>query len=252
MISSNELQATADTLGVPLIQVRRDHLISHVLHAVAELPTDGSVVFFGGTALCRTWCPDLRLSEDIDLIVADYPAAATAIPQHISRRLRREFPDLEWGNPVLANSTTTLIAASAGLGASIKVQFVEPRPQEGVIPVEIVPVDLRYSDLPSATNLVVPTKEGFAAMKLMAWHQRQAPRDLYDLAALAAVGAVTEEAIELTNEIIGYPLGHDMLNQKLTPRVLARWQNELAHQVADFRSAEQCLADLLHALASQS
>lgn len=48
-------------------QVVRDHVISHALAAIADVGTD-RVVFFGGTALSRTLLPDLRLSEDIDLI----------------------------------------------------------------------------------------------------------------------------------------------------------------------------------------
>lgn len=35
---------------------------------VAADEVSDDVVFFGGTALCRTHLPDLRLSEDIDLI----------------------------------------------------------------------------------------------------------------------------------------------------------------------------------------
>ena len=64
----DEWSAVAERFGVDLEQVRRDHLISHVLGAIAEgVPTD-DVVFFGGTALSRTCLTDARLSEDIDLV----------------------------------------------------------------------------------------------------------------------------------------------------------------------------------------
>ena len=82
-------------------------------------------------------------------------------------------------------------------------QFVEPRLREDRISTQPVAVDLRYSDLPESISLVVPTAEGFAGMKLMAWHQRQAPRDLYDLVALADICAITELAIGLTQEVTG-------------------------------------------------
>jgi predicted nucleotidyltransferase component of viral defense system len=36
----------------------------------------------------------------------------------------------------------------------------------------------------------VPTIEAFAAMKLSAWHDRRAPRDLYDLHALHKIRVV--------------------------------------------------------------
>lgn len=59
----------AARLGLPEAQVRRDILISHVLHALPQLiSSDAEVVFFGGTALCRTRLDGFRLSEDIDLL----------------------------------------------------------------------------------------------------------------------------------------------------------------------------------------
>jgi hypothetical protein len=36
----------------------RDHLISHVLSAIADWSDDDYVTFFGGTASCRTWLPE--------------------------------------------------------------------------------------------------------------------------------------------------------------------------------------------------
>lgn len=50
----DEWAAVAERFGADLEQVRRDHLISHVLAAIAaDVPTD-DLVFFGGTALSRT------------------------------------------------------------------------------------------------------------------------------------------------------------------------------------------------------
>lgn len=69
MIDRTEIEAIAGRFGAPDTQIIRDHLISHVLAAIADLPDRDRVTFFGGTALCRTWLPDLRLSEDIDLLV---------------------------------------------------------------------------------------------------------------------------------------------------------------------------------------
>ncbi|ONI63410.1 hypothetical protein ALI44B_01375 [Leifsonia sp. ALI-44-B] len=45
----------------------RDHLISRILASLAQSVSD-DVVFIGGTALARTHLPELRLSEDVDLI----------------------------------------------------------------------------------------------------------------------------------------------------------------------------------------
>lgn len=171
------------------VQVQRDHLVSHILHSLAGLDAETGLIFFGGTALCRTWCPELRLSEDVDLIISDYPDAAGRLQEHISRSVRQELPDLSWGPFDTWHQTLTTIASANG--RTIKVQFVKPRLREDRVPVGPTSVSLRYSDLPAAVELIVPAAEGFATMKLMAWHQRQAARDLYDLAALADGGAIT-------------------------------------------------------------
>ena len=64
MIDRAEIEAVAGRFGAPDTQIIRDHLISHVLAAIADWPNRDRVTFFGGTALCRTWLPDLRLSMD--------------------------------------------------------------------------------------------------------------------------------------------------------------------------------------------
>ena len=63
-----EMEQVATAFGVGMEQVRRDHLISHVLAAIASDISTDDLVFFGGTALSRTHLADARLSEDIDLI----------------------------------------------------------------------------------------------------------------------------------------------------------------------------------------
>lgn len=69
----DEWAGVAERFSVDMEQVRRDHLISHLLGAIAAgVPTD-EVVFFGGTALSRTYLTDARLSEDIDLIALVTP-----------------------------------------------------------------------------------------------------------------------------------------------------------------------------------
>jgi predicted nucleotidyltransferase component of viral defense system len=68
------------TLGVAEAQVRRDHAISHILAALSRHRSE-DLIFFGGTALSRTYLLDKRLSEDIDLIAVDHP-----------RRPRRRTP----------------------------------------------------------------------------------------------------------------------------------------------------------------
>lgn len=105
MLSRTELTRTAAEFGVAEDQVRRDHLISHVLHAVAT--AEPPVIFFGGTALARTHLAEPakggRLSEDIDLHATERRRLAAALDQALPRALRREFPGLVW-SPALSGT----------------------------------------------------------------------------------------------------------------------------------------------------
>lgn len=127
-------------------------------------------------------------------------------------------------------------------------QFVEPRLREDRISTQPAAVDLRYSDLPESISLVVPTAEGFAGMKLMAWHQRQAPRDLCDLVALADICAITELAIGLTQEVTGARIDARAIDHELPGTVTNRWSDQLAHQMTTVLSAEECLRRVVRTL----
>ena len=60
-------------------------------------------------------------------------------------------------------------------------------------PTEERAIHQRYSDAPPATQRV-PTLAAFAGWKTAAWVERGSPRDLYDLWALANVGALNVES----------------------------------------------------------
>jgi len=72
MIALTEIQSRASRDGVPEEQIWRDWFISHVLHALETIQEETPITFYGGTALYRTWCPELRYSEDVDLLVGDF------------------------------------------------------------------------------------------------------------------------------------------------------------------------------------
>jgi len=66
-LQADDLANVMTRFGVAEQQVRRDHVISHILAALSRHHrTD--LIFFGGTALSRTYLLDERLSEDVDLI----------------------------------------------------------------------------------------------------------------------------------------------------------------------------------------
>lgn len=245
MIDRSEIERTAGAFGVPDSQIVRDHLISHVLAAIADSADHDRVTFFGGTALCRTWLPDLRLSEDIDLLV-ESTADGDALRTYIARRLRREFPELAWTGHGSQHQVETWSLASGDL--VVKVQLALWRHGWEAIPTVIREVELRYSDLAESALLRIPAPSGFAAMKLMAWFDRRTPRDLFDLAALADAGHIDQVAVDLVRSIAGFTPGVANLERAVPRSVASSWHTELGHQASDLASPEVCLARVRAAL----
>lgn len=76
-LSDSDAARVEDEYGVSSEQVDRDHAISHVLAALSSSDLRDHLVFFGGTALTRTFLPRFRLREDIDLLT-ELPRTQTA------------------------------------------------------------------------------------------------------------------------------------------------------------------------------
>ncbi|WP_306663692.1 nucleotidyl transferase AbiEii/AbiGii toxin family protein [Nocardia farcinica] len=92
-------------------------------------------------------------------------------------------------------------------------------------PAELRTLEQRYSDAPPA-DLFVPTLPAFAAAKTAAWHDRRAPRDLWDLWALAEIDGIDHAAAELyrrygpTNKLPG---PHDFDRPRPIPLGVRNW-----------------------------
>lgn len=185
----------AARFGVADTQVRRDHLLSHLLGALAKVAGD-DVLFFGGTALSRTHLPAGRLSEDVDLVsLAPRSQVAAVLDAVLPRSVLRTHGRLVWEPPLSATrdvEPATLVNAD---GLRLRLQLLS---KEGIArwPVERRPLVQRYADAPAAA-LLVPTRAAFVAWKTVAWADRAAARDLYDLWGLAGLGAVDAEAAAL-------------------------------------------------------
>ncbi len=177
------METVAARFGVGMEQVRRDHLISHVLAAIATDISTNDLVFFGGTALSRTHLADARLSEDIDLI-ARIPRVELArqIESAVRRGLARSHGRPTWRPAIVATIGCQPTVLAVPDSTSVQVQLLGG---EGYgWPSEVVEIEQRYSDAPPA-RLRVLTADAFAAAKLSAWIDRGSPRDLYDLWAMS-------------------------------------------------------------------
>jgi hypothetical protein len=87
-------------------------------------------------------------------------------------------------------------------------------------------------------------------MKLAAWSDRHAPRDLFDLAGLATLGTLRDPNVaRIFQAGMGVPI--IMTDFARVPRVAAAaWETELAAQVGVLPSADDCLELVCDALAA--
>ena len=246
MIGRRDAAQWADRLGVTTQQVARDHLLSHLLAALPLLDDADETVFVGGTALARTYLDGLRVSEDLDLLVADEHAYAGRLHEHLPRLLRRPYPDLAVGVAARAPRGLSLLI-TAGAVPSVEVQLLRFQPGDEHLDIERRAVALRYDDLPDTVEWRVPTADSFVALKLSAFLDRHEPRDLFDLAHLADRGAVTARAAETFTRLTGTPPQPASLNR--LPSVTVRtWHERLGHQTAEPGTPHDALRRLRQAL----
>jgi predicted nucleotidyltransferase component of viral defense system len=250
VLDPRELAEVAATFGVSDAQVRRDHLISHLLVAMADLALP--ITFFGGTALARTHLSDpdagARLSEDIDLYSPQRRATAAVLDEQLPPLLRREFPGTRWDPALSAVRSTASGQLVTRDGLRVRVQLLDSSNEHQDLagwPAEERAVTLRYADLPGGARLEVPTLESFAAMKTIAWADRRAARDLYDLAGLAALGALTAEVAARVHRATGWRVTRPTLQAPPA----SHWDTELAHQTRSLPTAQECLGTVLNAYA---
>ena len=238
-LSPDELRDVADQFGAAEAQIRRDHAMSHVLAVLsAQIPND--LIFFGGTALSRTYLGHPRLSEDIDLITTGRRRETINNVVHaLDIGLMRVLGRPRWNPGLSENSDIVPAVIEVGDNVSIKIQLLDGA-HYSRWPVARRQLEQRYTDVPPA-EMVVPTAESFAGWKTAAWHDRGTARDLYDLWALAIEGWLTAEAAELfaKHGTTGGPPRAFMFAQAPPERV---WREQLAGQTRLTVSAADALA----------
>lgn len=189
MIGDAEATKWSQRFGVDVTQVRRDHLISHILNALPAIDGLPDMAFIGGTSLCPTHLDGLRVSEDVDLLTSGVEEGADALARALGRLLRREYPDVAVSlpTPVPRGRQIQLTASDA---PPVEVQLIRRQAEDDALVLESTPAALRYERLPASVHLRVPTIETFVAMKYAAFRDRQEPRDLFDLAHSGGSGRI--------------------------------------------------------------
>jgi predicted nucleotidyltransferase component of viral defense system len=238
-MDNDERDQIADRFGVGPLQVERDHLVSHLLAFLSQGFGD-RLHFIGGTALARTFLPEGRLSEDIDLIaIGERRALAAELDAALPRALSRTHGRLTL-EPALANVSDAVPAVLRNDdGLSVRVQLLAARQRVLWLTERRVLVQ-RYRDVPPA-ELDVPTLSAFAASKTAIWADRHAPRDLWDLWALSAIGAIDHATADMYQRLgpTRRPLGSYLFNRAPSE---AEWQSQLAGQTRLTVSASEALA----------
>ena len=243
ILDDGEREQIEATFGVDSEQVARDHVISHALAAISSLSTD-DVVFFGGTALSRTYLTELRLSEDIDLIaLGDRSAIADEIEEAVTRQLRRSFGTVTF-TPRLRETRHPHPSVMQVGDVRVQIQLLssEGYPQW---PTEIVDIEQRYSDAPPA-RLRVLTPAAFVASTLSSWNYREAPRDLYDRWALAEAGYIDATASEVFGRWGPYTRASQVSFAHLPSA--AEWTASLDHQCIPAVTPEEAAGRVRDAL----
>jgi predicted nucleotidyltransferase component of viral defense system len=194
-LQPDDLQRVMDQFGVSEEQVRRDHTISHILAALSRSHRE-HLIFYGGTALSRTFLLDGRLSEDIDLIaLSNRDELADILVKDIADALRRTHGRIVWDPRWTRQSDAQPAVLVTPSGIAIRIQLLRGTGY-APWPTELRQIEQRYRDALPAI-LRVPTLPSFAGWKTATWIDRHAARDLYDLWALSKVGALNTESAAL-------------------------------------------------------
>jgi predicted nucleotidyltransferase component of viral defense system len=250
MLDPAEAAAVASEFGVAAEQVRRDHLISHLLAALSTVPScTDRLTFIGGTALARTHLPHGRLSEDIDLVATEArQPLASEIERALDRGVRREFGRLRWTPALHTVRAVEHAVVQTADGLWVRVQLL-PGSRYPNWPTEVRAIEQRYTDAPSA-SLRLLTLPAFVAAKTAAWADRRAARDLFDLYQLAAAGAIDDHALDLyvAHGPTGKPPPSWLFNRGIPSE--GQWNVELAAQTRLQQTAREAAAKVRSAWTS--
>jgi predicted nucleotidyltransferase component of viral defense system len=235
MIRDVEIRNRARGLGVDTELVRKDHVLNHVLAAVAESANE--IAFRGGTALARVYWPDFRISEDLDFLVEGELRQATEV--------------VERAVGIAAERSGTILTVEVTHPASDMVRAIVwwgerqlavdlNRAERPALPIDRRELNLPYSDLsPKRRRIGVIALEEILANKWFMLDDRKEARDLFDLWTGICGRDVSVVSIAEAFKA-KYRAQPGLWRIDRARRLEAAWEERLDHQVADlppFREA---------------
>jgi uncharacterized protein len=228
MIRDVEIRERARRLGVDIELIRKDHVLNHVLAAVAELA--GDIVFRGGTALARVYWPDFRISEDLDFLVEGKLSQATELTEQAAR-LAAERTGVDLMVEV-TRPDSDMVRALVGWG-EVQLAVDLNRAEQPALPTGRRELDLPYSDLSlEARAIRVVALEEILANKWYMLDDRKEPRDLYDLWSGICVREVPLNSVAKAFRA-KYRADPTLWRIDRARKLEAVWEQRLAHQVSD-------------------
>jgi len=239
MIRDVEIRDRARRLGVDIELIRKDHVLNHVLAALAESAND--IVFRGGTALARVYWPDFRISEDLDFLVEGSLAQATEVVEQAARAAaERTGVDLA---VEVTRPDSDMVRALVGWG-EVQLAVDLNRAERPALPVDRRELDLPYSDLSSeGRGIPVVALEEILANKWYMLDDRKEPRDLYDLWSGICVRAVPLNSV--ANAFSAkYRAKPTLWRIERARKLEVAWGERLAHQVNDLPPFQEVFSEV--------
>ena len=228
MIRDVEIRDRARRLGVDTELIRKDHVLNHVLAAVAEMAND--IAFRGGTALARVYWPDFRISEDLDFLVEGKLAQATElVGQAVGVAAERTGLDLmvEFNRP-----DSDMVRALVGWD-DVRLAVDLNRAERPALAIDRRELHLPYSDLsPDARGISVVALEEILANKWYMLDDRKEPRDLFDLWYGVCARSVPLDSVADAFRA-KYSAKPSLWRVGRARKLDAAWEERLAHQFND-------------------
>jgi len=263
MILKREIEKIAEQKKVAKATIDKDWVLGHFIDAIFSIPEcRQNLVFKGGTCLKKCWFNDYRFSEDLDFTstnpgfvldkkrldqIVSLVHERTEIPLHIHKLEQLRFNDKLtgfaaivkfWGADHPRNQVPPPVQRWL---TSIKIEIILY--EEMVFQPELRPVNHEYNDkLSDATVPGVPcySIQEVLSEKLRALIQRSytAPRDFYDIWYLSR-NVPDLNWIEIKNAFhqkmkfknIEFTGIDQMINEENDKKLMAAWNNSLAHQI---------------------
>lgn len=255
MIAQAEISRRAAEWHVPDRTVERDYVLTWLIHAMDQ-EFGRSLIFKGGTCLRKVWAPGWRFSEDLDytapvpLLDAFLREKVALVCQNLARSgFDAELIDGDWNakrdqfsgeiryvGPLRRTATPHRAKLDISFDERLLTQAVRRE------------IHAAFTDHPQGAAVWCYDVEEIVAEKVRSLRQRSEPRDLYDLYMLLTQPPPTFKFdADHINELCMEKFAHkglryegvvNVLDDKKTAALSARWNNRLGDQVPDLCSCE--------------